>query len=581
MKTMVTTMFLLCMVLALSPPGYSQSSPVSLVDLPPEILAYPEIVLFNGKILVVDEDFSTAEALAIRGENILSVGDDDRILKMVGPQTQKFDLEGKTVIPGLIDTHDHLNRYAIAYMTLLDKGIQWEGEIETQALVWQEADMALRDIKRAVDAASPGEWVRVFTRTPAPLEDLTMSQLDAVSPDHPLVVAQTISHRPVALNTKAIEWAQIAPDTPGLPRGGAVMISDRARVVLNQHITWAIPPDKAILWQRKTMELVNSWGLTMVVTEITPDQFNSLREIWLQDQLTLRWRVGFPGPVDIPRTGNVSDIGDDWLRISGVWDVEGVGIGFVPGSRAAFGHWTSKVPARANELLRWPPARRRLLQALRYGWSVPSSHVQGDIGVRVYLDVIEEAQENPIVKSSNQRFTMDHMEGITDQDIARIKRLGVIPSSTMRTIFDDQHPGISAQSSRFQEVFGADYVNTMFPLKKYLDMGIHPTVEADANDEVLGRPLWTIEKAVCRCVDGSTRIWGKDQKVSRQDALRMKTIWAAAYVGDQKKLGSLEAGKLADLVVLDKDYMSVPEDQISELEVILTIVGGKIVYSRN
>ena len=151
----------------------------------------------------------------------------------------------------------------------------------------------------------------------------------------------------------------------------------------------------------------------------------------------------------------------------------------------------------------------------------------------------------------------------------------------MRTIFDDQHPGISAQSSRFQEVFGADYVNQMFPLKKYLDMGIHPTVEADANDEVLGRPLWTIEKAVCRCVDGSTRVWGKDQKVSRQDALRMKTIWAAAYVGDEEKLGSLEAGKLADLVVLDKDYMSVPEDQISELEVILTIVGGKIVYSRN
>ena len=88
-----------------------------------------------------------------------------------------------------------------------------------------------------------------------------------------------------------------------------------------------------------------------------------------------------------------------------------------------------------------------------------------------------------------------------------------------------------------------------------------------------------IEKAVCRCVDGSRRIWGRDQKVSRQDALRMKTIWAAQYVGDEEKLGSLQAGKLADLVVLDRDYMTVPEDQISELEVIMTIVGGKVVYS--
>lgn len=207
MKRTGFILVLLFVARVLSSPGYSQNSPISLENLPPEVLAYPEIVLFNGKVLIVDEDFSTAEALAIRGETILAVGDDDRILKMVGPQTQSVNLEGRTVIPGLIDTHDHLNRYAIAYMTLLDKGIQWEGEIETQALVWQEADMALRDIKRAVDAAGAGEWVRVFTRTPAPLEDLTMSQLDAVSPDNPLVVAQTIGHRPVALNTKAIEWA--------------------------------------------------------------------------------------------------------------------------------------------------------------------------------------------------------------------------------------------------------------------------------------------------------------------------------------------------------------------------------------
>ncbi|MCH7804426.1 MAG: amidohydrolase family protein [Acidobacteria bacterium] len=580
MKTMAPSMFLLLVGWFLSPLGYSQSSR-SLEDLPPEVLAYPHIILFNGKILTVDAEFSTVEAVAIRGESVLAVGDDDRILKMAGPRTQKIDLEGKTVVPGLIDTHDHLGSYAIAYMALLDKGVQWEGKIETQALVWQDADMALRDIKRAVDAATTGEWVRVFTRTPRPLEDLTMSQLDSISPDTPLVVAQTIQHRPVALNTRAIEWAQIPLDTPGLPRDGSVMISDRAAIRLTQHVMWAIPAEKAIFWQKKTMSLVNSWGLTMVVTRISPDQFNSLREIWLENQLTLRWRVGFPGPVDIPRTGNVSDIGDDWLRISGVWDIAGGSVGFVPGTRAAFSHWTSKVPARAEELLRWPPGRRNLLEALRYGWSVPNSHVHGDIGVRVFLDVIEEAKENPIVKSSNQRFTMDHMEEIADEDIARLKELGVIPSSTMRTIFDDQHPGIGAQSSRYQAVFGADYVNQMLPLKKYLEMGIRPTVEADANDEVLGRPLWTIEKAVCRCVDGSARIWGRDQKVSRQDALRMKTIWAAAYVGDEKKLGSIEPGKLADLVVLDKDYMSVSEDQISELEVILTIVGGKSVYSRN
>ena len=87
---------------------------------------------------------------------------------------------------------------------------------------------------------------------------------------------------------------------------------------------------------------------------------------------------------------------------------------------------------------------------------------------------------------------------------------------------------MNAQSSRYQAVFGADYVNEIPPHKKYLDLGIRPTVEADMGDEMLGRPLWTLRKAACRCVDGSSRVWGREQKVLRQDALRMKTIWASA-----------------------------------------------------
>ena len=171
---------------------------------------------------------------------------------------------------------------------------------------------------------------------------------------------------------------------------------------------------------------------------------------------------------------------------------------------------------------------------------------------------------------------MDHVPDVRDDDIARMKRLGVIPSSTMRDFFEDNH---EEDSSRFQEVFGADAVDKFVPLKKYLEAGIQPTVEADMGDEALGKPLWTVEKAICRCVDGSTRVWGRDQKVSRQDGLRMKTIWAARYYGEDNILGSLEAGKLADLVVLDGDYMTVAEDKISELPVFLTIVGGRTAYS--
>ncbi len=491
---------------------------------------------------------------------------------MLGPQTRRIDLEGKTVLPGLIDTHYHLNEYPARHMLLTEKGIQWEGNVELLSVLWKDAAQALRDIKQAVDAAGPGELVRIPSRNPDVVQDVTMEQLDSIAPDNPVVIAAAVQLRPAALNSKAIQWAEIPPGTPGLPSDGAVMLTGPASALVAQYVKRAMPAEKVIFWHKETMALVNSWGLTMTVTRVTPDDFNSLREIWLQDQLTVRWRIAFPGPLDIPNTGNVSDIGDDWLRISGA------GGGAVPGSRAAFGQWTTQVPITAEEVAGWPQRRRDLVEALRYGWSVPNSHIVGNIAVRAVLDAMEEALQDPIVRSSNQRLTMDHMVDLFYEDFARIKALDVIASVRVRDLFSDDH---SLGSSSQQAVFGADFVNKMAPLQTYLDSGIRTTVEGDMGDEMLGRPLWTIGKAVCRCVDGSTRIWNEGQKVSRQDALRMKTTWAAEYVGDEKKLGSLEAGKLADLVVVDGDYMTVPEDQISELEVVLTIVGGKVVHSSN
>ena len=574
MSRAASQLFLVWVLALVSLSGHAQSpQPVaSLEDLPAEVLAYPEMILFNGEVLTVDDEFSIVEAVAIRDGRFLAVGEDDRILKMVGPRTRRVDLEGKTVVPGLLDTHYHLGDYVFRHMLLEENGVEWEGKVELLGLLWKDSDEALRDIRRAAEAASPGDLVRIPARNAGIVGSVTRRQLDAVSPENPVVVVAAAQLRPVALNTKALEWVAIPSSTPGMPTGDQVLISDRAAQLMAEHVIDAMPSEKALFWHKKTMGVVNSWGLTMAVTRITPDQFNSLREIWLQDELTVRWRVGFPGPIDFPNTGNISDIGDDWLRVAGA----GGGMA-VPGSDSAMDHWTTKIPASADELASWPQRRREILEALSYGWSTPNSHIKGNIAVRAILDLIEEAQQNPIVESSNQRFTMDHMMEIDDEDIPRLRQLGVIPSSSLKNVFSDLH---GEGSSVYQEVFGADYVNDMLPLKEYLDIGIRPTVEADMGDEALGKPLWTVEKAVCRCVDGSDRIWGRDQKVSRQDALRMKTIWAAAYVGDEKKLGSIEAGKLADLVVLDGDYMSVPEDQISELEVTLTIVGGKVVYER-
>jgi predicted amidohydrolase YtcJ len=549
----------------------------ALRDIPPEVLAYADTVLYGGKVLTVDERFSVAEAVAIRGDRILAVGETGRLLKMAGPRTMKVDLRGRTVVPGLIDTHHHLGDYSLRYMLIERTGGEREGKVEGLGIVWKDAEMGLRDIRRAVERAAPGETLSFPLRNEnAILSQLTMARLDAVSPDHPVLLLSAAQLRIIGANSKAISEASIPAGTPGLPSDGGVRVVDRAAQYLKLEVT----PEDQILWQEKTMKLMNSWGLTLVTTRITPEQFNAVRELWLRDRLTIRWRIAFPGPVNFQQTGNVSDIGDDWLRISGAPG------GAMPGSAETLGHWTTHRPLAAVEgtsdeegtsedpAESWRRRRSQLVEAFRYGWSVPNTHIKGDIAVREFLNAVEAARANPAAVSSNQRITMDHMIELDDADIQRMQKLGVIPSNMMRSIFSEtSYEG----SSHYEKVFGADYVNGMLPLRKYLDRGMTPTIEADAGDE-RGRPLWTIEKAVCRCVDGSSRVWGADQRVSREDALRMKTIWSATYTGDEKELGSLEPGKLADLLVLDGDYLTVPEHEISELKVLLTIVGGRTAF---
>jgi len=539
-------------------------------DIPPEILAYPDLILFNTRAQTMDAKSSTAQAVAVRGDRILAVGESARILRMAGPGTRKVDLAGKMMVPGFIDTHYHLGDYAMDAMLLEDKGIKWEGRIERLGIIWKDREMAARDIRRAVAAASPGELIGFPTREALPLfENMTLAELDALSPENPLILFGQ-GFRPLAVNSKAIQMAKLSPQAAGAPVEN-VLISGAAASRLEDFLTWAIPMEKVISWHERAMRTVNSWGLTMVVTRVRAEEFTALRELWLKRRLTVRWRVSFPGPLDVARTGNLTDIGDDWLRITGAPG------GATPGSDEVLEHWSSKVPPKPEDVASWPLRRRQMLDALRHGWNIPNTHIKGDIAVREVLDVFEEAQRNPVVRGANQRLTMDHMIELDDADLLRIKRLGVMPSSQMIDLFCDEH---TEGSSKYQKIFGADHVNRMLPIRKYLDLGIHPTVEADSGDEKHGSPLWGIEKLVCRCVDSADRVWGADQRISREDALRMKTIWAAEYAGDLEALGSIEAGKLADLVVLDGDYFAVADDKISDLKPLLTIVGGKVAYSR-
>jgi len=558
---------------------------ISQSTLPPEVIAYADTVLHNGKILTADEQFTIAQAVAIRDGKFLAVGPNSRILAMAGPQTQRIDLRGKTVTPGFIDTHYHLDDYAMRDMLLQGKNIAWEGQVIRAALWWEDLDMALRDVKKVVDASEPGELVWMIARNEMRhiIAEMRMQQLDAISPENPVIISGPIRLGAWAINSLAIEWAKIPPRMPGLPEdGGAQIMGPRVEQFLNDILEWYVPIEEQVVWHKRRQQLANSWGLTLVVTRIEPSHFSSIRDMWSKDELTIRWRVAFPGELDPRKVGNLSDIGDDLLRIAGFSGGLSVGPSPMAGGVWSFSPRLRPLPGdetdqelEESQLPRLARLRTNLFNALRYGWSIPNTHVIGDRAAFEFLKIVEEAQNDPVVKSQTQRLTMDHLLQVRPQEIQKMKELGVIPSIAPWFLFTKQN------ISNIRYMFGADRANEMLPIKSYIEAGLRPALESDSGDAPLGKPLYKISHAVNRKDDDQGRVWNESEKVSRRQALWMSTLWASAYTGEQEKLGSIEPGKLADLIVMDKDYMTVPEDEIFQISIIMTVLGGKIVYQRS
>ena len=213
---------------------------------------------------------------------------------------------------------------------------------------------------------------------------------------------------------------------------------------------------------------------------------------------------------------------------------------------------------------------QNIILANRYGWNITSMHTQGDQAASVVLDVFEKAnQEKPL----QGRWAFDHSLFRTPENIRRAKELGVIFSVGPKYLFQQNPDGLVYQ-------YGADQVNRLTRVRSMIDAGMKPVMEADIRGP-WSRPLWNMEVLITRNDGKGGRTWGADQKITRQEALWMKTNWAAYYSADEEILGTIEVGKLADLVVLGGDYMTVPEDQISELSIDLTVVDGKVVYDRD
>ncbi|MFC1614149.1 amidohydrolase [Gemmatimonadota bacterium] len=532
-----------------------------------------DMVLLNGKIVTVDENESIAEAVAVRFGKIMTVGKNDEIRKLIGADSKVIDLQGKTLIPGLIDSHCHITSTAMDMIGVLD--------LSEEAGVRSIADIQTKIAEKAA-AIEKGEWITGAREDDYKLEEKRHPkkwELDKASPDNPVIISTVGGHFSIA-NSMALELAGVTQKTPD-PVGGMFDrdpvtgeltggLHEEARGIIRR----AMPLRRDLSRQEaaetvRNMMLENAKaGLTCIYDNAGSSQVRAVLDLKKRDELPIRFRVdyGINHYQELENLGLTHDpFGDEWVKICGVkFFFDGAISARTAAVSEPYLHRENfyGVMATTEEL-----ARERLLQAYEAGCRI-SAHANGDSAISMYLDIMEDIQRKYPRKDPRNRII--HCTVINPELVDRIKKLGLLP-----TIFG-AYPYY--HGDKLIPAFGEQRLQRMFAAHSFLEAGVKVSANSDYDASPF-QPLMGIHALVNRKTKAGKPI-GQEQKILVSDALRLYTINAAYHSYDEDLLGSIEKGKCADIVVLGEDILTVDKEKIIDIPIDMTIVGGKIVYER-
>jgi predicted amidohydrolase YtcJ len=562
----------------------------------------PDCIYINGNLVTVDPRDTIAQALAIKGDAIVTVGSNSDVRALAGPATEVVDLGGKTVLPGINDCHMHAALLGgIRPPMTLDAGFPTVKSI---------ADIKAA-VKAKVETSKPGEWIRgagwdagyLAECLADPSRRPTRRDLDEVAPDNPVYLVSFTQHELVA-NSRALEMAGIDRDTQTEP--GSEIVKDPStgeptgmllELPAEGLIMRVVPP-----WTRQDkrnaitsmMQDLSARGITSATEgALGPggtgfqgglldaeciSVYNDLHNEGLMSvRMNVLYLFGNYGAISladfeksIPIVGIHSGFGDEWLKIGGIkLFADGV-----PQTKTAWlgddypdgGNGGLVMPGATDEE-RCEELTRMIVYAHKNGFQC-GIHAVGDRAIGACIAGFLEAQKKEPRQRPLRHYVV-HSDLITKADIRRAaeNHIGVCTQPILKWVFSDA----------IDQAIGVERSEWQFPLRTLLDAGVHVALSSDAPVAV---PDWLqgVESAVLRKSKATGTVRGPEQTITVQEAIRTFTMGGAWQDHMEGRKGSLEPGKLADFCVLDRDILNVPAEEIHSIRNLGTVVGGRIVH---
>src|SRR5262245_3565565 len=526
-----------------------------------------DLILSNGKIVTVDDRFTIAQAVAIKGNRIVAVGANQEMDRLAAPNARRINLRGRTVIPGLIDNHNHLLR----------AGTTWPLELRFDGVGTRRK--AIEMIRARAKQVGPGQWVfniggwatAQFTDDPKPF---TREELDQIAPDNPVALQE--SYYQVFLNSRGLKAFGIEPNAPdpsdfvkgsimrdaaGTPTG--VIRGDIAATRPVAARLPKVPPDRLEASSLSLVKDMSRAGLTTFgVAGCNADVLDIFKTWKSQGRLDVRVfciggaAAGSPEQVE-KSLQQIAQMklyqGDEF--IDDVVFGESV---YTPLHDRMFATKSDPPP---DQLAQW---RRMALGIAQAGLPL---HVHAELKNTIdgFLDQIEAVNKQYPVR--NLRWALAHVNQIKASQLERMRKLGMYAAV---------HPWAVINGGIMHESFG-DEAYDMPPLATIQNSGVTWGLGTDATAANQYLPFTTLSFAVTGKMAGGARTVIR-QTISREDALIAHTRKNAYFVFQENNLGSIQPGKLADLVVLDRDYLTIPADQIKDISPVLTMVDGRVVF---